>query len=131
LPCEYIGVDIVPELIAANRMFERPGVRFSVVDVIADPPPEADVAFCREILFHLSFRDAQAALANICKASSWLIATTDPSIWFNSDIPTGDFRQINLERRPYRFPRPRQVIIDDVLVPGRVLGIWKTAELAA
>ena len=129
LPCEYIGIDIVPEIIAANRRGERAGISFDVVDSIVGPLPEADIALCREILFHLSFRDARATLANVRKAASWLIATTDTSIWFNSDIPTGDFRKINLQRHPYRFPKPQQIIIDDAVSKGRVLGLWKTADL--
>lgn len=131
LPCEYMGVDIVPTVIAANQKAARPGVTFAVVDAIAGPLPKADVALCREILFHLSFSDANAVLANVRKAATWLIATTDTSIWFNSDIPTGDYRKLNLERAPYRFPAPRKVIVDDAVSKGRILGLWKTEDLPA
>lgn len=62
-------------------------------------------------------------------SSRWLIATTDQSIWFNSDIETGDFRNINLERTPYNLPRAHEYIRDNSAFPGRVLGIWRTAAL--
>ena len=129
LPCEYIGIDIVPAVIEANRKYEREGVHFAVTDSIQGPLPQADVALCREILFHLSFKDAAAVLANIKSASSWLLATTDTSIWFNSDIETGDYRKINLERPPYRFPAPQKVIRDEAVSNGRVLGLWRTSDL--
>lgn len=129
LPCAYIGLDIVPELIAANRRFERNGVTFEVADAITGPLPDADVVLCREVLFHLSFDDGRAALENIRRAASWFIATTDTAIWYNSDIRSGDFRRVNLERSPYRLPPPREIIVDDAVAGGRVLGLWPTEAL--
>jgi len=129
LPCDYVGIDIVPEVIEANRRYERAGVEFVVGDAIEGPLPEADVALCREVLFHLSFHDGMAALANIRATARWLLATSETAIWFNSDIETGDYRRINLERAPYRLPRPRAVISDDGVCRGRVLALWATADL--
>ena len=129
LPCDYIGIDIVPEVVEANRRYERAGVEFKVSDAIQGPLPVADVVLCREVLFHLSFRDGLAVLANIRAAGKWLLATSDTVIWFNSDIATGDFRRINLERAPYRLPRPRAVITDDSVCRGRALALWATGDL--
>lgn len=129
LPCDYVGIDIVPEMIEANRRFERAGVEFKVGDAIEGPLPKADVVLCREVLFHLSFGDGMAALTNIRAAGRWLLATSDTAIWFNSDIATGDFRRINLQRAPYRLPRPSVVIRDEGVCPGRVLALWATADL--
>lgn len=64
-------------------------------------------------------------------AGRWLLATTDTRIWFNSDIATGDYHRINLERRPYLLPRRDRVIPDDAVCEGRVLGLWATADLPA
>jgi hypothetical protein len=129
LPCDYVGIDIVPEVIEANRRYERAGVEFEVGDAIEGPLPKADVVLCREVLFHLSFRDGMAALGNMQAAGQWLLTTSDAAIWFNSDIETGDFRRINLERAPYRLPRPRAVISDDGVCKGRVLALWAAADL--
>jgi SAM-dependent methyltransferase len=131
LPCDYLGVDIVPELIEANREYERPGIAFAIADAIVDPLPKADVVLCRDMLFHLSFRDGLAVLANIRQAADWLLATTDAAIWFNSNIRTGDYRRINLRYSPYRLPPPREIIPDDAVSPGRVLGLWARADLPA
>lgn len=129
LPPHYVGVDIVEDVIDTNRKFEREGVRFHVANAIEDPLPDADVALCREMLFHLSFQDGLAVLANIRKSARWLIATTDPDIWFNSDIRTGDFRRLNLQRRPYYLPPPAFTIGDGAISSHRALGIWATEDL--
>ncbi len=125
----YTGVDVVPEVIAANQQFARPGVNFTVCDAIEGPIPVADVALCREVLFHLSFTDAMAVFRNIKAATRYLIATTDLDIGINSDIQTGDFRRINLLRRPFRFPRPIGLVPDRGLIADRYLGVWETASL--
>jgi SAM-dependent methyltransferase len=130
LPSRYVGIDVVPEVVEQNRRFERPGVEFLLLDAVREPLPTADVALCREVLFHLSFDDGLAMLRNITGSAEWLLATTDMAIWFNSDSPTGDFRRINLERRPFHLPPPRERILDDAINPGRVLGLWRTADLA-
>jgi len=129
LPCACIGIDIVPEVIEADRRHERADVAFATGDAIQGPLPAADVVLCREVLFHLSFRDGLAALANIRASAGWLLATSDTEIWFTTDIATGDYRRINLERAPYRLPRPRAVIPDDRVCRGRVLALWATADL--
>jgi len=129
LPCDYIGIDIVPEVIEANRQYEREGVQFETVDAIKGPLPNADVALCREVLFHLSFRDGRAVLANIRKAARWLLATSDSLIWFNADIRSGDYRKLNLSRSPYRLANMKECIMDDAVERGRLVGLWSTDDL--
>lgn len=125
----YTGVDVVPELIAENQQHARPGVSFALCNAIEGPIPSADVALCREVLFHLSFADARAVVAHIKKTARFLLATTDLDIGINSDIQTGDFRRINLLRRPFGFPTPLGLVPDRGLVPARYLGVWETASL--
>lgn len=130
IPCLYVGVDIVSDIVSSNRdAFGSPKVSFIQLDAVTQPIPKCDVVLCREVLFHLSFRDASAVIQNIKRHAEWLIATSDCDIWFNSDIPTGDFRMLNLQRGPFYFPRPDQEIPDAQLVPGRILGVWNTARL--
>lgn len=125
----YTGVDVVPEVIHENEQHTRPGVSFAVCNAIEDPLPPADVALCREVLFHLSFADARAVVANVKRAARYLMATTDLDLWCNSDIQTGDFRRINLLRRPFRFPTPLGLVPDRGLVGARYLAVWETARL--
>ena len=121
LPCDYVGIDVVPSVIAQNRSHAREGVRFQTLDAVCEPLPQADVVLCREVLFHLGWEDGLRLLRNIKRSARWLLATSDTQIWFNSDIRTGDFRNINLQLGPYRLPPPSRVIPDDAVRPGRVL----------
>lgn len=129
LPCHYIGIDIVPEVIKANKRYENDNIKFIIANAVEDEIPSSEVILCREVLFHLSFSDSKKMITNIKKSAKWLIATTDQSIWFNSDIDTGDFRNINLQKFPYNFPKPEKIILDDKLAYGRILGVWKTSNL--
>jgi hypothetical protein len=49
---------------------------------------------------------------------------------FNSDIRTGDFRMLNLRRRPFGLPPPLLSVPDDRVTPCRTLGVWRTDAIA-
>ena len=130
LPCRYLGVDIVGSVIALNNTrYARDGVAFQKLDAVSEELPSCDAALCREVIFHLSFAEGQRLLDNMIRSADWVILTTDRSIWFNSDIRTGDFRRLNLERSPFRLPPPDRVLADDGREPGRICGVWNTAKL--
>ena len=78
----YIGVDIVESVIQANRQqFEDEDRSFVLLDAISEELPEADVVLCREVLFHLSFRDIRMLLKNVLsKPRSYFIATSDRQV---------------------------------------------------
>jgi hypothetical protein len=121
---KYTGVDIVPEVIERNSIHEGPGIQFAVCNAIVQPLPVADLAFCREVLFHLSLADARQVILNIAHSAKFMCATTDVDILFNSDIPTGDFRAINLMRRPFSLPAPVCLIPDQGHRSARYLAVW-------
>lgn len=120
----YTGVDIVPEVITRNAIHVRDNVNFAVCNAIVEPLPAADFALCREVLFHLSLADARKVICNITATARFLCATTDADILFNSDIPTGDFRAINLMRRPFSLPMPVCLIPDQRHRASRYLAVW-------
>lgn len=128
----YCGLDIVAGLIAElNARFGNERRRFLHLDGTKDALPSGDVAICREILFHLSFSDAKALIENLIRHGfTYLIATCDGVVWFNSDIPSGDYRPINLTAPPFGFTSPIRTIRDDSVVPGRFLGVWRLASIA-
>jgi SAM-dependent methyltransferase len=130
-PNRYIGVDIVHDVIAANdRLYRSEQRSFQEMDATRDPLPQADTILCREVLFHLSFRDIWRLVENIRRSgSSFLIATTDHDIKYNADILSGDFRILNLTKPPFRFARPELSIPDDEVSQGRVLAVWSVSEL--
>jgi 2-polyprenyl-3-methyl-5-hydroxy-6-metoxy-1,4-benzoquinol methylase len=131
LGVKYIGVDVVASVVETNqRLYGSVQRDFRCVDAVAEPLPAADAVLCREVLFHLSFADARRLLENI-KASGarHLIATTDTVTNFNSDIRTGDFRLLNLRKRPFRFPAPPIQIPDEAVQVGRSMGAWQVTDI--
>ncbi len=132
LGCNYTGIDIVPDVIARNAAEHgRPDRQFRALNAVSEMLPAADMVLCREVLFHLSFQDARALLANVRRSGArWLLATTDSVTRFNADIDSGDFRVLNLTRAPFNFPAPLRWLADDALVPDRRVGVWDVQALA-
>jgi len=132
IPADYIGIDVVQSVIERNIALHANTRReFRCVDAINEEIPDADTILCREILFHLSFKDIRHLLCNFAKKPrNWLIATTDIMTFFNADIRTGDFRILNLRRSPFKFPDPDFVVDDSGLIQGRQLGIWRFGRLS-
>ncbi|MBE3065278.1 MAG: class I SAM-dependent methyltransferase, partial [Spirochaetes bacterium] len=93
---KYIGADIVEELIGANTR------TFIVSDVTKDALPTVDAIMCRDCLVHLSFEDIQRAISNISRSgAAYLLTTTFVDRATNSNIRTGQWRPINLEKPPF------------------------------
>lgn len=124
----YTGIDIVAPLIAKNnKRYANEHRAFKVHDIVAAPCPTADLILCRDVLFHLSNRDARAALQNLIRSGSkYLLTTTIPGTDKNRDIPSGSFRIINLRLPPFNLPQPIQTIPSG---PDRVLALWKISDL--
>jgi 2-polyprenyl-3-methyl-5-hydroxy-6-metoxy-1,4-benzoquinol methylase len=128
----YVGCDIAKIVVEENRKkYQNELVGFQHLNACEQPVPAGDVVICREVLFHLSFEDIARVIENVRSSSSakYFLTTLDRSIWFNSNITSGDFRNINLLIRPFRLPEPIMTIADDGIRPGRVLAVWRTDQL--
>ncbi len=127
---EYLGVDVVRELIARNRQVHGGrGRDFVVLDITRDKPPKADVILCRDCFIHLSFKHTRAAIANFKRSgSTFLLATTHTTVSKNTDIESGEWRSVNLQLPPYNFPEPVRLIIEDAEL-GKGLGMWRLDDL--
>lgn len=127
---EYIGVDVVPDLIARNRrLYGREGRTFLALDITKDRLPRADVILCRDCLIHLSFRSIAAAVANFKKSGAeYLLCTTHTSIRENVACPDGGWRNVNLLLPPLNFPPPSRTIVEDAEL-GKCLGVWRLKDL--
>jgi len=109
----YLGGDIVPDLIFKNREFfaDRVNVRFEVMDITKDDLPKVDIIICRDCLVHLSYKDIFKSISNIKKNNcNFLLATSFIDRKRNYNILTGDWRPINLEKKPFNFPIPQLII---------------------
>jgi hypothetical protein len=131
LPCDYIGVDIVPELISHNtERYACPGRSFLLMDATTCILPPADTVLCREMLFHLSFEDIGRVMANVERSGArFLVSTNDEGLRVNADILSGDFRLLNLKKAPFFFPEPLVAVADNRVSPNRTLSVWDASNL--
>lgn len=134
----YIGIDVVPAVIAANRL-RVPSAqrRFLCRDIVRHPLPSADLVFCRDGLVHLSHADVLAALANFRRTGAeYLILTTFVGERSNADIATGEWRPMNLQRPPFALPPPLDLVDEHCHHTGGIyadkrLGLWRVNDLPA
>ena len=133
----YLGGDIVPSLIEANRArFETDARRFRDFDITADTFPDVDLWFCRDCLFHLPLDAITAALRGFCNSHiPYVMTTTHLNVtnFKNRDIEAGGFRLLDLHIAPYRLPREVLYRIPDYVFPypQRELCVWSRAQVAA
>src|SRR5579871_3916476 len=140
LKVAYIGVDIVPSLIDANRARVDRGEavgRFLVADITKDALPRADVILCRDCLVHLSFSNIVRAVAQFVESDAeWLLTTTFTEFPSNQDCEDGDWRALNLQQAPFYLPAPRE-LINERCDEGngewsdKSLGLWRISDLRA
>lgn len=134
--CEYIGVDVVPDLIEANRrrLSGRP-MEFRVADLCSDKLPLADVVFCRDCWVHLDFRQIRASIRNFARTgATYLCSTTFTAVQKNRDLRSAIWRPLNLQLPPFCFPPPRQLLVegcseDAGKYADKSIGVWAFADL--
>ena len=138
LGVDYVGVDIVPSLIAAyNRRMAQgePPRRFVTADITRDELPRADLILCRDCLVHLSFQNIAAAVGRFrASGARFLRATTFPGWRGNRDCEDGDWRALNLTQAPFDWPVPLELINErceegDGGWQDKSLGLWRLADL--
>jgi len=133
LDMDYIGADIVPELIERNTgRFGGERIRFRVLDLTIDELPACDLLFCRDCLFHLPLHDVRQALGNFVQSGiPYMLVTNHPKESVNHEIIHGEFRPLNLQVAPFHLPEPRwQVPEDDLKKSGQVLALWEAKDVA-
>jgi hypothetical protein len=138
LDIDYIGIDIVPSLIEANRRRVAGGGspgRFLVADITRDALPRADIILCRDCLVHLSIANIDRALAQFrMSGARFLLVTTFPEWDCNQDCEDGDWRALNMEKAPFNWPAPDALINDRCEEGGggwrdKSLGLWRLEDV--
>lgn len=133
---QYIGIDIVPDLIRVNQQkYNNDNRKFLTLDIIKDDLPTADLIMCRDCFIHLSNKDIRAAINNIRRAGfKYLLTTTFTNTAINRDIVTGLVRPINLQVSPFNFPDPI-LLIDEKCTESngkfsdKRLALWNVADI--
>jgi O-methyltransferase domain len=134
----YLGCDIVPEIIAYNtKMYAGSRIKFRQLDMVADSLPEGDVYLVRQVLQHLSNADIVSFLGHVnCKYlyvteghPAERVGPANPdhvagaSVRF--DYCSGVGRGVELDQPPYglttreifrAFSPPHEFIVTDLVV---------------
>jgi hypothetical protein len=129
----YVGGDIVEPLVVRNQQhFGDTNTTFIKLDITRDRLPEADIWICRDAFSHFCSADIWRAMGNhLTTGIRYLLTSTHTECERNSNIPTGAFRLLNLQRAPFRLCEPL-LLIDDWIpgYPVRKLGLWERTTLA-
>ena len=131
----YVGIDVVPALIKANRR-ASPHHHFLCRDMVHQRLPQADLILCRDALVHLSCVDIFSTLVNFRRTgAAYLLATTFLGERSNEDIRTGDWRPLNMQRPPFSFPTPLALVDERCHHTGGIyadkrLALWRLADLS-
>ena len=89
---DYIGIDVVPELIEHHtQVVDFPRVSFRLADITSDPLPAADLCLIRQVLQHLSNDEIAKIIVNVKNFPMVLVSEDVPvnPRSFNRDKPHG------------------------------------------
>ena len=117
----YLGLDIVPEVIAENRKkYQSASVRFECIDFLSHVPPAGDLLLIKDVLQHLSNAGVQTFLDSVLPRFRYAIITNDVHRYEewrrfgilttrrelqapNIDICDGGSRPLRLDAAPFRL----------------------------
>jgi SAM-dependent methyltransferase len=137
LGVRVVGIDVVPDLVAALQRRGDPDRDYLLADITCDPLPAADAILCRDCLVHFSFANIARTVENFRRSgATWLITTTFPEWQANLDCEDGDWRALNFERAPFEWCSPRELLNENCMEAGggwhdKSLGVWRMADIAA
>ncbi len=113
LPVEkYYGIDVVlPMIEALQEQFGNEQCSFLAKDLTKELIPRVDFVLCRDCLIHLSYKDIKRVIFLLkLSGSKYLLTTSFVNRESNYDIPTGEWHPINLQKPPFNFPPPLEII---------------------
>ncbi|HEX6121333.1 MAG TPA: class I SAM-dependent methyltransferase [Dongiaceae bacterium] len=133
----YVGMDIVPSIIEPLQRCYRGDARrtFLLGDLTRDALPRCDLILSRDCLVHFSFATLERALRNLkASGATWLLTTTFPELERNDDIEDADWRPLNFEAPPFRWPAPLEIINERCTEAGgayadKSLAAWRLDDL--
>jgi hypothetical protein len=125
----YIGADIIPDLIEKNRA-RYPWARFEVLDITRDDLSQVDLVFVRDCWVHFSDEDIFRAIENIRRSGSRYLLTTTFRDHHPVGIEKGEWHPLNLQDPPFNFPEPLLWIDEgcteeDNAYGDKYMGLWE------
>lgn len=99
---EYVGVDVVPSLIAANQAaYGRDGVSFVLFEGDVDELPAGDLLVVKDVLQHLATAQVQFFLTEVAPRYRRVLVTNDFAEDANREIEPGEWRPLDLLASPF------------------------------
>jgi hypothetical protein len=132
----YIGGDVVQELIDKNNeKYGNKQFSFIKLDIILDPLPKVDLILVRDCLVHFNNEAIVLFLKNLIASEIKYIMTTNfPITKHNYNITMGNFRFLNLLRKPYNFPKEKDILWEESKevygqCPDKSLFLWDVNDI--
>ena len=128
---EYIGADLVPEIIQDNRI-KYPEFEFVELDIIEGKLPDVDLVFIRDCLVHFPNKIVTKTLFNICMSDcKYVLTTTFPDHVNTNDIEMGKWRALNLEAEPFNLPKPVFIINEGLVGDAydKSMALWTVEDI--
>jgi hypothetical protein len=128
----YVGMDSSVEVVESNkRIYESPARKFIAADFTRERPPPADLIFCRDAIFRKSYEDIYKILLNFVNSSATWLLMSSHRLHNNKDIEAPrKWRQLNLQRPPFNFPKAEAEIEDWIEGhPRRYMGLWRMEDV--
>ena len=128
----YLGIDIVPELIEQNKkMF--PGFHFVNINIVKEFPNFVykngnRMIFIRDVFTHLQLADCLKIIENVKNSGAQYLMISSSSVNVNNDNTCLVIYPRNLRIKPFNFPEPLMTIKDKGK-EGYYMGIWNINEL--
>lgn len=118
-----------------NNKFKKENINFIKIDIINDSLPKVDLMIVRDCLIHFNDASIFQFINNISKSDiKFLLTTNFPLTRNNYDITMGNFRFINLLRKPYNFPKEIDILSEESKesygqCPDKSLYLWEVADI--
>jgi len=119
----YMGIDVVPNLIARNQArYQRNNVSFACLDIVADELPPAELCLLRQVFQHLSNRQILAVIRKLYQYRFVLVTEHYPAPGIRGLIPNKDKvmgsdtrilddSAVFLDRTPFNL-KPKRLLLD-------------------
>ena len=105
---DYLGVDIVEELIINNKKkYQSKNINFQTCDIIDFKTNKYfDLIIIRDLFIHIKNNDIIKILDNLKLMNVKYIALNTYSDIINNDVVVGQHRKVNLLKEPFNLDKP-------------------------
>jgi len=133
----YMGGDIVEILVKENqKQYGNASRHFLHIDLMTSALPKVDAIFCRDCFVHLNYSQIFKAIRNIKKSgATYFMTTTFTNRKNNQDLLQGIWRPLNLQKYPFNFSEPIEILNEECPEGGKgewmdkCIGVWRIDTL--